>query len=160
MRELNGADAAPYPTAADLLRAYRTRHVISAVRTGFGWIDAHCGLEVLPTGMSRTFSRPPRIFRHNLSQVNALITEVEGPASQQLCSNWLRCRHVQCVNARAREIVRAGAGGPSGLEAYRMVRTELSDPATRLEDLDPAYVEAARAYAARAHQAWPPRRPR
>lgn len=47
--------------------------------------------------------------------------------------------------------------GPTPLESYRIVREELSDRRTTLADLDPEIVRRARAYAARAHQKWPPR---
>ena len=152
MRELNGADATPYPEPADLLRALRARHVISAVRSGTGWIDAHCGVRVIP----RSSGARPLLFRHDARHVQDLLSMAE-PAAAALCSNWLRCRHAQCVNARARAVARTGsASGPSGLEAYRMVAEELSDPATSLRDLDAEVVAKALAYATRAHAKWPP----
>jgi hypothetical protein len=42
-------------------------------------------------------------------------------------------------------------------ECYDMVRSELSDPTTKLADLDPAVVAVAKDYAKRAHKKWPPK---
>jgi hypothetical protein len=51
--------------------------------------------------------------------------------------------------------------GPTGLECYRIVATELDVPKTMrqeaLDALDQQIVERARSYAKRAHQKWPPR---
>jgi hypothetical protein len=40
---------------------------------------------------------------------------------------------------------------------YRSIAEELSDPRTTLADLDTKVVAAARAWAKRSHQAWPPK---
>jgi len=44
-----------------------------------------------------------------------------------------------------------------GLRAYNDVAEELSDPNTKLSDLDQAFVAQAKEYAKRTHKRWPPR---